>query len=103
MSRMTDERFNQITTRRIRGIEETNYWAEFLAERQYAKELEVKLAQVKVHAVGIWCAKGCTCCEDTPAMELHETELAKLLDIAPYDDGSGYDYYSVRDQLKEQK
>ena len=50
----------------------------------------------------LWCASGCSCCRDDDAWGKASHELAELLGIPKYDDGSGYDWYSVCDAAKEQ-
>lgn len=50
----------------------------------------------------LWCASGCSCCRDDDAWEKASHELAELLGIPKYDDGSGYDWYSVCDAAKGQ-
>lgn len=49
----------------------------------------------------LWCASGCSCCRDDDAWEKASHELAELLGIPKYDDGSGYDWYSVYDAAKD--
>lgn len=41
-------------------------------------------------------SEGCSCCENTHAHAEHKETLAKLLDVNPYDDGSGYDFSQYR-------
>ena len=41
-------------------------------------------------------SEGCSCCRDTDAHEEHEKKLAELLGVAPYEDGSGYDFSVYR-------
>jgi len=45
----------------------------------------------------LYCASGCSCCQDTETWNATAEKLGKLLDIPVYDDGSGYDFYTVRD------
>ena len=45
----------------------------------------------------LYCASGCSCCQDTETWNATAEKLGKLLDIPAYDDGSGYDFYTVRD------
>ena len=37
-------------------------------------------------------SEGCACCRDVEAHEKHAAKLAKLLQVRPYKDGSGYDF-----------
>ena len=41
-------------------------------------------------------SEGCTCCQDVEAHEKHTETLAKLLNVEPYSDGSGYDFTTYR-------
>ena len=50
----------------------------------------------------LYCASGCSCCRDDEAWDDAEGQLAKLLGIPEYDDGSGYDWYSVRDAARKE-
>ena len=50
----------------------------------------------------LWCASGCSCCRDDDAWEKASHELAELLGIPKYNNGSGYDWYSVCDAAKGQ-
>jgi hypothetical protein len=38
-------------------------------------------------------SEGCSCCQDIDAHTKAAEVLAKLLEVDPYDDGSGYDFY----------
>ena len=42
-----------------------------------------------------WCS-GCACCRDVEGWNLAQQELAHMLDVEPYEDGSGYDFYKYR-------
>lgn len=103
--RMTPERFaewmvsdeaGELTWDEERPDSVAELWFALVAEREHVEA-------IKEHAVGVWCSKGCTCCEDTERMEFHEAELAKLLDIPAYDDESGYQFYAIRDEIKAKK
>ncbi|RTE91927.1 hypothetical protein [Bradyrhizobium sp. LVM 105] len=41
-------------------------------------------------------SEGCTCCRDVEAHEKHAAELAKVLKVRKYEDGSGYDFAHYR-------
>ena len=52
-------------------------------------------------------SEGCSCCRDGDAHEEAMYRMAKLLDIPPYSDGSGYDTYqftteAMRDVKKQE-
>jgi hypothetical protein len=38
-------------------------------------------------------SEGCACCQDVEGHKKAAEVLAKLLEVEPYDDGSGYDFY----------
>lgn len=60
-----------------------------------------QLEAIKKAVAELYCASGCSCCRDEKGWDKASEELAKLLDIPAYDDGSGFDFYSVRDSYKE--
>jgi len=37
-------------------------------------------------------SEGCSCCRNVEAHKRHEKRLAKLLNVPPYADNSGYDF-----------
>ena len=37
-------------------------------------------------------SEGCSCCQDRDAHREHKKNLAKLLGVRKYSDGSGYDF-----------
>ena len=41
-------------------------------------------------------SEGCSCCRDVYAHKEHEKRLAELLNVQPYEDGSGYDFSVYR-------
>lgn len=41
-------------------------------------------------------SEGCSCCRNTEVHEEAATELAELLDVPRYDDGSGFDFTRFR-------
>lgn len=48
----------------------------------------------------LYCAAGCSCCRDDDVWYEAAEELGELLEVPKYDDGSGRDWYSVRDAAK---
>ena len=40
--------------------------------------------------------EGCDCCQDSDGHNKAEKRLAKLLNVPPYDDHSGYDFSRFR-------
>jgi hypothetical protein len=45
-------------------------------------------------------SEGCGCCSDREAHKDHATQLAKLLRVPMYEDGSGYDFRRFRTPRK---
>ena len=41
-------------------------------------------------------SEGCSCCENVDAHREHAAELARLLNVPMYDDGSGYNFAKYR-------
>lgn len=68
----------------------------------YNKRQPTQSDAVRDLVATLWCASGCSCCRDDDAWEKASHELAELLGIPKYDDGSGYDWYSVCDAAKGQ-
>lgn len=44
-------------------------------------------------------SEGCSCCEDVVKHSEHKAQLAKLLNVPKYDDGSGYDFDRYRKKV----
>ena len=40
--------------------------------------------------------EGCSCCQDIDGHKEKTEQLAKMLGVPKYDDGSGYDFYKFR-------
>ena len=82
------------------GLNETG-----LAVRDFLKcqQPPTRLDALRDLVATLWCAGGCACCRDDDAWEKASNELAELFGVPRYEDGSGYDWYSVRDAaLQEQ-
>ena len=45
-------------------------------------------------------ADGCDCCRNVDAFDDAKKELAKLLSVPKYSDGSGYDFSKFRTKIK---
>lgn len=45
-------------------------------------------------------SEGCSCCQNVDAHVEHKKELAKLLRVPKYPDGSGYDFNKFRSATK---
>lgn len=52
----------------------------------------VEVALVRAALANYMRSEGCGCCSDRDAHKEDEEVLAKLLDVEPYLDGSGYDF-----------
>jgi hypothetical protein len=62
-----------------------------------------KSDKIRLLVVQLYCASGCSCCRDDEEWKRCGDALGRLLDIPPYGDGSGFDFYSVKEAatLKE--
>lgn len=45
-------------------------------------------------------SEGCSCCRSVDEHDKNKKRLAKLLDVEPYSDGSGYDFSKYRRKSK---
>lgn len=46
----------------------------------------------------IW-SEGCSCCRNQEQHDVAAQQLAKLLRVPKYNDGSGYDFYKFRTRV----
>lgn len=60
-----------------------------------------KQEEIREQVARLYCASGCSCCRDDDGWRAASDRLGKLLDAPMYEDGSGYDWYAVRDEYKE--
>jgi len=58
-------------------------------------EAESELAKLRLAVCNYMQSEGCSCCRDDDAHDKYQREIAAILNIPLYDDGSGVDYYSV--------
>jgi hypothetical protein len=65
--------------------------------------MEKKLDKIREQVARLYCASGCSCCQDTEKWNAASERLAKLLDVPPYKDGSGHEWYAVRDSYDAQR
>lgn len=110
---------NKALSERIEVLEAENKWLREGVKRVENNNRELRGSKERVYAATdlrqptqsdavrdlvatLWCASGCSCCRDDDAWEKASHELAELLGIPKYDDGSGYDWYSVCDAAKGQ-
>jgi len=54
---------------------------------------EVRKVEVRQALADYIRSEGCTCCQNIEEHKKAAKRLAELLDVPPYDDGSGYDFY----------
>ena len=110
---------NKALSERIEVLEAENKWLREGVKRVENNNRELRGSKERVYAATdlrqptqsdavrdlvatLWCASGCSCCRDDDAWGKASHELAELLGIPKYDDGSGYDWYSVCDAAKGQ-
>lgn len=63
-------------------------------------EHQKQIDQIRMLVAQLYCASGCDCCRDTDEWNRASSVLAVMLGIPAYDDGSGFDFYKVRDEYK---
>lgn len=110
---------NKALSERIEVLEAENKWLREGVKRVENNNRELRGSKERVYAATdlrqptqsdalrdlvatLWCASGCSCCRDDDAWEKASHELAELLGIPKYNNGSGYDWYSVCDAAKGQ-
>lgn len=59
-------------------------------------KLSAKLQEIRRAFADYKASEGCSCCRDEAAHDAAAARLAKLLDVPPYSDGSGHDFYLFR-------
>lgn len=55
-----------------------------------------KLPEIRRALADYMYAEGCSCCRNVKEHAEAQERLAKLLEVPPYADGSGYDFYQFR-------
>lgn len=60
---------------------------------------ELKLIKIRGALADYIASEGCSCCQSIPEHNKAAKELATLLDVPEYDDGSGYNFYKFRTKL----
>jgi hypothetical protein len=73
------------------------YEAEITTLRAEIASRDAALVKARAWVSALYCASGCSCCRDDDGWEAASEVLAGLLDIPKYGDGSGFDFYAVRD------
>jgi hypothetical protein len=56
--------------------------------------------EIRALVASLYCAAGCNCCRDDAGWFAASEALGKLLGAPNYSDGSGVDWYSVRDAAR---
>lgn len=59
------------------------------------------MEKIRLLVAQMFCASGCSCCRDDAEWYRTSGELAKLLDVPAFDDGSGFDFYTIKREAKE--
>ena len=57
---------------------------------------ESEYEQLRRFVADLVTSSGCSCCRDDEGWEQAQTNLGKKLDVAPYEDGSGWNWYKYR-------
>ena len=52
-----------------------------------------KLEKIRTAVADYMTSEGCGCCQNIDAHKEHTETLAVLLNVPPYSDGSGYNFY----------
>lgn len=75
--------------------------AEFETLAREGEVMNKKIEEIRRHLADYMAAEGCGCCSDYAAQKESVKNLAKLLDVPPYDDGSGHDFDRFRTSKKD--
>jgi hypothetical protein len=54
--------------------------------------MKEKIRKIREAVANYMYSEGCQCCENVEAHRRHTKQLAELLGVPLYDDGSGYDF-----------
>lgn len=65
------------------------------ADDDRIEALQAEKAKLRGLVATLWCASGCSCCRDDKTWEKVSAELAEIFGVRKYDDGIGYDWYSL--------
>ena len=64
---------------------------------QEARKMEQdKLDQIRNAFGDYYASEGCSCCRDTDAHEEAQKRLGELLEVEPYEDGSGHNFWKYK-------
>lgn len=58
---------------------------------------EARVAEIRNEVAKLYVASGCSCCRDDDAWDAASMALGRLLGAPDYADGSGVDWFAVRD------
>jgi hypothetical protein len=61
-----------------------------------------QIAEIRAAVADYMWSEGCDCCRGKKHDE-HKARLAKLLNVEPYDDHSGFDFYQYSPASKKAK
>jgi len=87
----------QMQTPKPCECEDCHDWSEAIHMARELLSARARLAALRVAVATYIRSEGCGCCESSKHAE-HTGELARLLDVPAYSDGSGYDFYGVLDK-----
>jgi len=59
--------------------------------------------KIKEQVAKLYCAAGCNCCRNDEEWSEADNTLAEMLGVPKYADGSGNDWYAVKDALRERE
>ena len=76
---------------------------EFGRETQLMDQAAEMIEEARNLIAVLYCASGCDCCQDTDKFDESSNRLAEMFSIPKYTDGSGYDFYKVRDKYENKK
>lgn len=65
------------------------------------REYKEKLAAIREAVANYMASEGCGCCANHNVHYIYKRDLAKLLDVPQYSDGSGYDFGKFETQFGE--
>jgi hypothetical protein len=83
-------------------------WEDTSCTRHHAMETAIKLyeakrtrvAQLEKAMIAYLSTEGCSCCQDVEGHRAALDQIAKVFGWPQFDDGSGIDWYSRRDELE---
>jgi hypothetical protein len=68
-----------------------------------AARREAPHAELRRAVADYMASEGCSCCRDNQAHDRHTAELARLLNVPKYEDGSGYNFAHFKSEPTDAK